>query len=66
MGILDKLFGKKKVGSPEPQSQVTSLSGVFGEKDNRGTFQDTFSKASSYWLARIHSTKKDPFILYNF
>jgi len=66
MGILDKLFGKKKVVSPEAQSPVSAQPGVYREKDNRGTFHDTFSKASSYWIARIQSPKKDPFILYTF
>jgi hypothetical protein len=66
MGILDKLFSKKKGGSAETQSPTSSTPGGFSEKDNRGTFQDTFSKASSYWIARMQSSKKDPFILYSF
>lgn len=66
MGILNKLFGKKNV-VPSGTPQVTpSQPGEVREKDNRGTFQDTFSKASSYWIARMQSMKKDPFVLYAF
>lgn len=66
MGILDKLFGKKNVIPAGVQPQMSSQPGVYRERDNRGTFQDTFSKASSYWIARIQSPKKDAFILYTF
>jgi hypothetical protein len=66
MGILDKLFGKKNVVPAGAQPEMPSLPGVYREKDNRGTFQDTFSKASTYWIARMQSLKKDPFVLYTF
>jgi hypothetical protein len=66
MGILDKLFGKKKDIAEVIQTGKSSQSGADREGDNRGTFQDTFSKASSYWIARMQSSKKDPFVLYAF
>ena len=66
MGILDKLFGKKKDIQEAKQTGTPSQPGVYREMDNRGTFQDTFSKASSYWIARMQSSKKDPFVLYAF
>jgi hypothetical protein len=66
MGILDKLFGKKKEFSEVKKAGMPSQPGEYRESDNRGTFQDTFSKASSYWIARMQSNKKDPFVLYTF
>ena len=60
MGFLSWLFGKKKT-SDSAQGPKS-----FGEKDNRGTRHDTVSLASSYWMARITSPKKDPFVLYTF
>jgi len=60
MGFLSKLFGKK-TAAPEEQDHKS-----FTEKDNLGTRQDTLSLASSYWIARIASPKKDPFVLYTF
>ena len=66
MGILDKLFGRKNVAPAGVQPQKPPQPGVYLEKDSRGTFQDTFSKASTYWIARMQSIKKDPFILYAF
>jgi hypothetical protein len=33
---------------------------------NRGTLQDTLSHASTYWMSRMGSARKDPFILYIF
>jgi hypothetical protein len=38
----------------------------FTEKDNRGTRHDTLDLASTYWMARISSPKKDPFVMYTF
>jgi hypothetical protein len=38
----------------------------FREKDNQGTRHDTLSLANSYWMARISSPKKDPFVVYTF
>ncbi len=55
MGFLDKLFGEK-------EKQPTT----FTEKDNKGTRHDTLDIASSYWMARISSPKKDPFVMYTF
>jgi hypothetical protein len=58
MSFLSKLFGK-------PASDKTQAKS-YKEKDNRGTRQDTESLASAYWMARISSPKKDPFVLYTF
>lgn len=55
MGFFNKLFGEKE---EQPKS--------FTEKDNKGTRHDTLSIASSYWMARISSPKKDPFVVYTF
>ncbi len=55
MGFLDKLFGEKE----KPPK-------IFTEKDNKGTRHDTLDIASSYWMARISSPKKDPFVMYTF
>ena len=38
----------------------------FTEGDNMGTRQDTLSHATTYWMARMGSPKKDPFVLYTF
>lgn len=38
----------------------------FTEKDNRGTRQDSVELASSYWITRMASPKKEPFLLYTF
>ena len=55
MGFLGKLFGEKE---KQPKT--------FTEKDNKGTRHDTLDIASSYWMARISSPKKDPFVMYTF
>lgn len=55
MNFLNKLFGGAASGGK-----------TYKEKDNQGTRHDTESKASAYWMARIASTKKDPFVLYAF
>jgi hypothetical protein len=39
---------------------------AFSERDNRGTRHDTREFANAYWLARMGSAKKDPFVLYTF
>lgn len=54
MGLLQRIFG----GASSSQS--------FTEKDNRGTRHDDKEIATAYWLTRINSPKKDPFILYEF
>jgi hypothetical protein len=66
MGILDKLFGRKKEVPEAKQAEKSSQPGVYWEKDNRGSFQDTVDRASAYWIARMQSVKKDPFVLYVF
>jgi hypothetical protein len=55
MGFLSKLFGGKE---EKPKS--------FNERDNKGTRHDSLGIASSYWMARISSPKKDPFVMYTF
>jgi hypothetical protein len=60
MGFFKKLFGQKEEPKKVPVTKT------FTEKDNMGTRQDTLELASTYWIARISSTKKDPFILYMF
>ncbi|HUP62952.1 MAG TPA: hypothetical protein VNA69_21345 [Thermoanaerobaculia bacterium] len=52
MSFWKKLFGNR--------------SDSLRERDNRGTRFDNASVASSYWMARISSPKKDPFLLYTF
>jgi hypothetical protein len=47
---------------PTPLSTGPSYS----EKDNRGTRHDTERLASLYWMGRMGSSKKDPFVLYAF
>lgn len=48
-----------------PKSQ-TSLKRDYNQIDNIGTMQDTYSKASAYWLSRTMSQKIEPFVLYLF
>lgn len=60
MNFFAKLF-RKSDASKKEQIQKS-----FSEKDNMGTRHDTLSIASSYWMARISSSKKDPFVLYTF
>lgn len=36
------------------------------EKDNRGIRQDSAELARAYWISRMASPKKDPFVLYTF
>lgn len=38
----------------------------FKERDNRGTRHDSLDLATTYWVARISSPKKDPFVMYTF
>ncbi len=60
MGFMKKLFGQ---GDSVPKEQAGKS---FTEKDNRGTRHDTLDIASSYWMARVSSPKKDPFVMYTF
>jgi len=36
------------------------------ERDNKGTLFETSSEAVAYWVARMSSPKKDPFVLFTF
>lgn len=58
MGFWSNLFGKNKGQKSKNKS--------YKEKDNQGTRQDTEDLASAYWVTRISSPKKDPFVLYTF
>jgi hypothetical protein len=59
MSFFRNLFGKK---SAEKEQIPTFLY----EKDNMGTRHDTLSIADSYWMARMTSPRKDPFVCYVF
>jgi len=59
MSFLSKLFGKEAAAGKRYGNSFTA-------KDNMGTRQDSLSLANAYWLARISSSKKDPFVLYTF
>jgi hypothetical protein len=61
MGILDR-FRKKKEESEKPSGVKTD----FFEKDNKGTRYETLDQASAYWISRMQSIKKDPFVLFIF
>jgi hypothetical protein len=70
--------GQKQVGNNNKPSQSpykmdsakgevkTPVAKTFTEKDNLGSRHDTYSQASSYWMARITSPKKDPFTMFIF
>lgn len=51
----------KRVTEKKEQDRKT-----FTERDNMGTRHDDLSLATTYWMARISSPKKDPFVLYTF
>jgi len=57
MGLMKNLFGS----SSNEKSGKT-----FREKDNMGTRHDSENIASAYWMARITSPKKNPFVIYSF
>jgi hypothetical protein len=59
MSIWNKLFGGSAVMKAPTQSS-------YKEKDNRGSRQDTESLATAYWMSRMSSSKKDPFVVYAF
>jgi hypothetical protein len=61
MSILRWLFAQGSQTTPQDHNPV-----CLKEKANRGTRQDTLSQASAYWMSRISSPKKDPFVLYTF
>lgn len=65
----------KKISSMDLRSLLESVSleaideqllNVFHEADNMGTRHDNPNIAASYWMTRINSVKKDPFLLYTF
>lgn len=58
MSFLDKLFGKQKNTAPQQS--------VFMEIDNCGTRHDSQEYTSAYWITRLQSSHKDPFVLYDF
>lgn len=58
MSFWKRLFGKTTNKAAQVQ--------LYQEKDNRGTRHDEEGMASAYWMARISSPKKDPFVLYTF
>lgn len=49
-----------------PSASKSAVGGVYYEKDNLGTRQDTFDKAAAYWTARRQLVKKPPFVLFVF
>jgi len=53
MNILKGLFGK--------QTKT-----AYVENDNLGTRHDMLDLATGYWMARMSSATKDPFVLYDF
>lgn len=63
---------KNKPSKPPDKTKSTNdevkphLAETFTEKDNVGSRHDTYSRASSYWMARISSPKKDPFTMFVF
>jgi hypothetical protein len=59
MSFLSKLIGRGAVAKKDHGKSFT-------EKDNMGTRQDSLGLANAYWMARISSIKKDPFVLYTF
>jgi hypothetical protein len=58
MSFWGRLFGRSSGDKKQAKS--------FVEKDNRGTRHDVEGLANSYWLARMASPKKDPFVVYSF
>lgn len=58
MGVLDRIFGRKKEKKP-PSKHHT-------EKDNMGMRQETISQVEAYWISRGVHQKFDPFVLYVF
>lgn len=60
MAIFTRLF------RPQTSSEPEAGAGTYREHDNSGTRHDTLEKATAYWLARLSSPKKDPFVMYVF
>lgn len=60
MGFLDWLLGRKD------ETRKAGGKTTYTEKDNVGTRHDSIEFASAYWMARISSSRKDPYVLYTF
>lgn len=60
MSFWKRLFGSGG-GAANEEGQKT-----FAEKDNCGTRHDRLSLATTYWMARMTSPKKDPYVMYVF
>ena len=58
-------FWKRLFGSGEGATKGAGPT-TFTEKDNRGTRHDRLSLATTYWMARMTSPKKDPYVMYVF
>jgi hypothetical protein len=56
MGFWSKLF----TGAAAPAKDS------FTAADNQGTLHDRLELATSYWMARLTSAKKDPYVMYLF
>jgi hypothetical protein len=65
MSWFTNLFGSKANPASGSGNTAPTLR-RFTERDNRGTRQDTVEKANAYWVGRMTSPKKDPFVLYAF
>jgi hypothetical protein len=60
MSLFAKLFGKESTSGKKANKKSLY------ESDNLGTRHDTSALANAYWLARIASIKKEPFVMYTF
>lgn len=57
------------VAGPVPRAGAatsTERGAGFLEKDNLGTRHETFDQAATYWMQRLHKTRKAPFVMYVF
>jgi arginine exporter protein ArgO len=64
--VIDIHIDSQMVGAPETAKAIKAETKSYKEKDNLGTRHDTESIATSYWVARIQSPKKEPFVLHMF
>ena len=55
-----------KTNTHQEKDEHDDKAPLFQEEDNRGTRHDTERIASMYWLLRVASPKKNPFVLYAF
>jgi len=60
MSFWSRLFGTAAAPARESGEKV------YRERDNRGTRHDALSKATTYWMARMQSARKDPYAMYVF